>query len=90
MSEAIFPEGIYYNLPRENAPEFVKGSIGINVDVAIQWLQANKNSSGYVNLDLKVSKNGKAYAQKNEWEPGGAPTASQTSPPAEPGDDIPW
>ena len=30
--EPVFPEGIYYNLPHENAPNFVKGTLSINVE----------------------------------------------------------
>lgn len=67
--EKIFAEGIYFNLPRENAPEFVRGSISFKVDKAMEFLKTNENNAGYVNIDLKVSKEGKAYAELNTWTP---------------------
>lgn len=65
--EAIFPKGIYFDRPREGAPEFVKGKININVEDAIAFLQTYKNQRGYVNLDLKKSKDGKLYLQLNTF-----------------------
>lgn len=64
-----FPDGIYFKEPRQGAPDYSKGSISIKVDKAIAWLQANANDGGYVNLDLKISKGGKAYCEKNTWTP---------------------
>lgn len=67
--ENKFPDGIYFKEKGATAPDFIKGSLSIKVEKAIAWLQANANSGGYVNLDLKVSKGGKAYCEKNVWEP---------------------
>lgn len=64
-----FPDGIYFKEKGVTAPEFVKGSISIKVDKAIAWLKENANDGGYVNLDLKISKGGKAYCEKNTWTP---------------------
>jgi hypothetical protein len=36
---------------------------------AIGWIKENLNEKGYVNLDLKKSKEGKIYLQKNDWKP---------------------
>lgn len=66
---ADFPKGIYFKEARTGAPSFVKGSVSIKVADAIPWLQANANAGGYVNLNLKVSKDNKAYCEKDEWEP---------------------
>lgn len=68
-NENKFPDGIYFKEPRQGAPEFAKGSISIKVEKAIAWLQANVNDGGYVNLNLKVSKGGKAYCEKDTWVP---------------------
>lgn len=66
---AEFPKGIYFKEARTGAPAFVKGSISIKVAEAVEWLEANMNNGGYVNLNLKVSKDNKAYAEKDTWEP---------------------
>lgn len=62
-------DGLFVNNPRENAPDFVRGSISILVEKFIQYLQQNANAKGYVNIDLLVSKEGKLYAKLNDWKP---------------------
>tara|TARA_R110002020_G_scaffold392443_1_gene602730 strand:- start:29 stop:304 length:276 start_codon:yes stop_codon:yes gene_type:complete len=62
-----FPEGIIFKLPRNEAPDFVKGSISIKRADLIKWL--NSKSDEWINLDLKVGKSGKAYAAINTWKP---------------------
>ena len=62
-----FIEGLYFNEPREGAPDFVKGSLGIQRDRFVKWLQAQPDDK--VKIDLKVSRSGKWYAEKNEWKP---------------------
>lgn len=63
-----FPQGFIFKKPREGTPTFVKGSLSIKVDEAIEWLKANAHSE-WINLDLKQSKEGKLYLQLNEWKP---------------------
>ena len=65
--EKQFAKGIIFKLAHENAPAFVKGKLSIKVQEAIEWLQAQ--NSEWVNLDLKVSQQGKAYAEVNTWKP---------------------
>lgn len=67
--EITFAKGIYFNKPHENAPEFVKGKIDIKADEAIEFINANKNEKGYVNLDLLKSKQGKLYLKLNDFKP---------------------
>lgn len=62
-----YPKGIFYNKPREGAPEFVRGSISIKVDEAIQFLQEYKNDKGYVNLDMLLNKENGIYLVLNEY-----------------------
>lgn len=69
MSEIVFPDGISFQAPRQGAPDFVKGGVGINVQQAMALLQENVDDRGWVNLDLKESKNGKWYLSKNTWKP---------------------
>lgn len=69
MTDKIFAKGIYIDKPHENAPDFVKGKVGIKVDEAIQFLKEHENARGYVNLDLLQSKEGKLYFELNDWVP---------------------
>lgn len=62
-------EGLFVNNPRENAPDFVKGGLSINVGKFVDYLHQNANARGYVNIDLLVSKDGKLYAKLNDWKP---------------------
>ena len=64
-----FVDGMRFELPSEKAPDFVKGKISIKVDSFINFANANKTESGWLNIDLKVGKSGKAYAELNEWKP---------------------
>ena len=67
--EKIFANGMIFKAPRENAPDFVKGSISIKVDDFIAFLQAHNTNSGWVNIDLKESQSGKFYAELNQYKP---------------------
>lgn len=64
-----FPNGVIFKLPRQGAPDYVKGSISIKRAELIQWL--NSKSDEWINLDLKVGKSGKAFASVNTWKPEG-------------------
>lgn len=67
--EAIFPKGIFYNKPREGAPDFIRGSISIKADEAIEFINQYKNASGYVNLDMKLSREKRIYLELNTFTP---------------------
>ena len=97
--EKEFIEGLYFNEPREGAPDFVKGSLGIQRDRFVKWLQAQPDDK--VKIDLKVSRAGKWYAEKNDWklkEGGNRETAQRQESAPEPApadngfadDEIPW
>jgi len=64
--DPIFPKGIIFKLPREGAPEFIKGSLSFKVDEACDFLRAHENN-GWVNVDIKKSREGKVYLQLNTW-----------------------
>lgn len=57
-----FLKGLTIKPPHSSAPAFVKGKISINVNDLIESLRENSND-GWVNLDLKESKDGKLYFQ---------------------------
>jgi hypothetical protein len=92
-----FPKGIFFDAPHENAPDFIRGCISIKGDEAIDWIRSNLNEQGYVKLDMKLSKGGKMYLAKNDFQPkpqanpvqGGVD--SDGPPPPQPiGDGIPF
>lgn len=67
--DKIFAKGIYFDKPREGAPEFIRGRISIKVVDAIPFLEMFQSNAGYVNLDLKKSKEGKLYLELNQFVP---------------------
>lgn len=93
--ESVLAEGLYFELPKEGAPDFVKGRLSIDVNKFQQFLQANKNNGGYVNINLKVSKGLKGYAVLDTWKPSdaGKPNfgePSQATPDEPAPEDIPF
>jgi len=67
MADMIFADGLIVK-KRDGAPDFVVCNLSIKVDEFIPWLDEHR-SNGWVNLDVKISKNGKMYASKDTWEP---------------------
>ena len=67
--EKIWADGFRFEKPREGAPEFVKGRISIKVPEAIAFLNLHQSNAGWVNLDLKKSKEGKLYLELNTFKP---------------------
>lgn len=66
MNQAQFADGIYFNLPSRNAPEFIIGDIAINRDQFMNWLQAQPDK---LRLSVKIAKSGKPYVAVNDWQP---------------------
>ena len=80
MSEEMeFPDGIFYKEPHTNAPDFVKGSLSINIAKTIGWLNTKAQSGEWVNLSVKVSKNGKTYLAVDNWKPKGKDSADENA-----------
>jgi len=75
MSDIEFVDGLIFKLPRDGAPEFVKGSLSIKREELIAFLSGKQGE--WINIDLKVSQKGKAYAQVNNWKPDGNQQAPQ-------------
>lgn len=69
MAEKQFADGIRFNTPSEKAPEFVKGTISIQIEKFIPWAQAHADERGWINLDVKESKGGKIYCEVSSWKP---------------------
>jgi hypothetical protein len=68
MSDKKFATGFWASPPHERAPEFVKARISIKVQDAIAFLQENEKQSGYVDLDVKESRERKWYVELNEYQ----------------------
>jgi hypothetical protein len=69
MADKKFAKGFYGKQPRQSAPSFVKGTISIKLDDAIEWLEANVNEKGYINLDILDGKEDKLTICLNEYKP---------------------
>jgi hypothetical protein len=67
MTDARFVDGLIAKAPRQGAPTFVKARLSVKRNELIAWLE--KEGGEWVNLDIKESKNGKWYAQVNDWKP---------------------
>jgi len=70
--EVVFPKGMIVKKPHENAPDFIKLNFSFKVDEFIAFLQEHKKEDGWVNADLKKSKEGKLYVQLNNYVKGQA------------------
>ena len=72
--DKVFAKGFSFKR-NDNAPKFVVGKLSLKADEAIQFIKDN-SSNGWVNLDVKKSKDGKYYIeldtfnQKNKVEEG--------------------
>jgi len=67
MSDIKFVDGLMIKPPKEDAPSFVKCSISIKRKDLGNWLR--NQTDEWINLDVKVAKSGKWYAQVNDWKP---------------------
>ena len=67
MSDKEFVDGLLVKAPHEKAPDFVKCSISIKRKDLGNWLRQKEDD--WINIDVKVSQNGKWYAEVNTWKP---------------------
>lgn len=67
--EKQFAKGIYAELPSEKAPSFIKMKLSFKVADAAAFLAEHENNAGYVNCDVKESKDGKIYVELNDFKP---------------------
>lgn len=69
QKETVFANGFVFKRPHENAPKFVKGSLSLKADEAIEFIKKNTKADGWVNLDLLASKdNSKLYFKLNDFK----------------------
>lgn len=77
-----FVDGLIIKPPRDGAPDFIKCTISIKRKDLGNWLR--QKSEDWINLDVKRSKDGKLYAEVNNWKP------KSDAPAADYNDDIPF
>ena len=68
-TETVFADGFFFKEKHANAPDFVVGSLSCKVADAISFLSSNANGSGYVNMQIKMSKGGKPYVALDTFTP---------------------
>lgn len=67
MSDIEFVDGLIVKPPHEKAPDFVKCKISIKRKDLGNWLRGKDDD--WINIDVKVSKDGKWYAAVDTWKP---------------------
>ena len=75
MSDKEFVDGLRVKPPNEKAPDFVKGTISIKREELLAWLSSRTEE--WINVDIKVAKSGKWYAEANNWKPKGDSPSSK-------------
>ena len=69
MTDRIFVDGMMFRIPSPKAPDWVKGNISINTEKMINFLKEHPGENGWINLDVKLSKNGTAYVELSTFVP---------------------
>ena len=66
--EKEFIGGMY---PKKGLKDFIKMTISLNRKQFIDWLKnaTSEENDTWINIDIKESKLGKLYAEKNNWKP---------------------
>ncbi len=73
--DKIFPNGLIFK-QKAGRPDFIVGSLAINCKDFTATMKDN-HKSGWLNIDLKISKDGNPYAEVDTWEPTQAPKESE-------------
>jgi hypothetical protein len=90
--EKIFADGFILKR-RDNAPDFVLGSLSVKLEEALPFLNSNQKN-GWVNLNLMVSNTGKYYVELDTFVPkkreGDAPQSAPAKPAAVDTENLPF
>ena len=86
MSNVIFADGFAVYSPNEKAPDFVKGSIVINIKQFSKWIADNanyittdNNGNDVLRMQIKTSQQGKLYASVDTYQPDGVKVIAQAA-----------
>ena len=63
-----FIDGMIVKKPHENAPSFIKATISVKVIDFVNFAKKH-HKNGWLNIDLKKSKEGRLYLSLDEFEP---------------------
>jgi len=77
MSETKFVKGLFFKEKHQNAPDFVIGKLSAKRLELIEFLQSE--SDEWVNMDIKLSKEGKHYIAVDTWKPDVANNATSVN-----------
>lgn len=65
-----YTEGLFFNEPRQGAPDFILGSLSFSKARFLNWLDnQTEDEKGYVKVDIKRGKENKPYCELNTWKP---------------------
>lgn len=67
MSDIEFIPGLIAKAPGDKAPEYVKCKLSIKRAELLAWLESQPDE--WINGEVKVSRNGKMYVQRDTWKP---------------------
>lgn len=67
MADNIFVDGMMFRKPKEGAPEWIKGQISVKFPEFITFAEEHAKN-GWLNIDLKKSKEGKLYLALNTYK----------------------
>ena len=59
--------GLLFGQPWDKAPEYVKCKLSIKRAELLAWLESQTDE--WINGEVKVSRNGKMYVQRDTWKP---------------------
>lgn len=62
-------KGFFLKTPHENAPDWIKRNVSVNVSQFSEYLKEHENEKGFVNFDLKEAKSGHWYLELKDWKP---------------------
>lgn len=72
MTDKIFVDGVFFNPPREGAPDFVKGSLSVEPKRLIEFMSQNvqyRSDKGFFKFDILKSQKDTYYLAVNTWKP---------------------
>lgn len=62
-----FVDGLRFNDPHERAPKWVRGTISVNIKRFLPYAEENADERGWLNIDVKKSRDGNLYCELNTY-----------------------
>lgn len=67
--EKIFADGLRFSELSEKTPTFIIAKMSVKVEDFTEFMRQHVNNAGYINVDIKVGKTGRTYAELNTFVP---------------------